>query len=57
MIMDKCKYRALSEAAPWRKWGHLTQGLDNPMENDFVHVVMEGERRTIGKPPSQRKEL
>ena len=26
------------------------------MENEFVHIVLEGAKRTIGKPPSQQKD-
>ena len=55
MVLEKCKFSALNDAASGIRWGHLTQGFDNPMDNEFVHIVMEGERRVIGKPPSQQK--
>ena len=56
MVLEKCKFSALNDAASGIRWGHLTQGLDNPMDNEFVHIVMEGARRVIGNSPSQQKE-
>ena len=31
-------------------------GMSNPMDNEFVQIVLEGAKRTVGKPPSQQKE-
>ena len=36
--------------------GHLTWGLENPMESQFVCIVLEGAMRLVSKPPSHQKE-
>ena len=56
LVLSKCKYGALNTAAASIRWGHLSWGLDNPMDNQFVAIVLEGAKRTVGKPPSQQKE-
>ena len=56
MVLDGCKFGALTEAASGIRWGHLQRGLDNPMDNEFVSIVLEGAKRTVGKPPSRQKE-
>ena len=56
LVLDNCKYGALTSASTGIRWGHLTCGMSNPMENDFVKVVLEGAKRTVGKPASQQKE-
>ena len=56
LVLEKCRYGALDTAAAAIRWGNLKDGLQNPMENDFLSIVLEGAKRTIGKPPSQQKE-
>ena len=56
LVLDGCKYGALTAAETGIRWGHLTSGIANPMDNDFVQIILEGARRTVGKPPSQQKE-
>ena len=55
-MLDNWKYGALNSASTRIRWGHLTCGMSNPMENDFVKVVLEGPKRMVGKPLSQQKE-
>ena len=56
LVLSGCKYGALNTAAASIRWGHLLCGLDNPMENQFVAIVLQGAKRSVGKPPSQQKE-
>ena len=56
LVLDECKFGALNEAASGIRWGHLQAGFANPMDNDFVGIVLEGAKRRVGKPPSQQKE-
>ena len=56
LVLDNCKFGALTNAAAAIRWGHLQQGFENPMDNDFVAIVLEGAKRTVGKPPSNQKE-
>ena len=56
LVLDRCKFGALTEAASGIRWGHLSHGLDNPMENEFVAIVLEGAKRIVGKPQSQQKD-
>ena len=56
MVLDRCTFGALTEAASGIRWGHLREGFDNPMDNEFVNIVIEGAKRTVGKSPSQQKE-
>ena len=56
MVLDQCKFGALTEAASGIRWGHLKEGFDNPMDNEFIKIVLEGAKRTVGKSPSQQKE-
>ena len=56
LVLSKCKFGALTSAASGIRWGHLTVGMSNPMDNDFVQVVLEGAKRTVGKSESQQKE-
>ena len=56
LVLDHCKFGALTEAASGIRWGHLQCGLDNPLDNEFVAIVLEGAKRTVGKPPSRQKE-
>ena len=46
LVLDHCKYGALTSASV----------MSNPMENEFVKIVLEGAKRTMGKPLSQQKE-
>ena len=57
MVLDNCKYGALTNLQSGIRWGHVSMGLDNPMENLFVKTVLEGAKRTVGKPDkSNRKD-
>ena len=56
LVLGECKYGALTTAASGIRWGHLSWGLENPMDNEFVNIVLEGAKRVVGKPASQQKE-
>ena len=56
LVLEGCKYGALDTAAAAIRWGHLKEGLQNPMEINFLSITLEGAKRTIGKTPSQQKE-
>ena len=55
-MINKCKYGALTTAPAGIRWGHVSSGMANPMDNDFVKIVQEGAKRTVGTPPSRQKE-
>ena len=50
LVLDECKFGALNEAASGIRWGHLQAGFANPMDNEFVGIVLEGAKRKVGKP-------
>ena len=56
MVLDGGGFGAVANAASAIRWGHLQEGYQNPMENEFVMLVLEAAKRTVGKPVSQQKE-
>ena len=56
LVIDECKFGALTKASAGIRWGHLTAGFSNPMDNDFVKIVLEEAKRKVGRPPSAQKE-
>ena len=56
MVLQDCKFGALTEAASGIRWGHLQVGFANPMDNEFIGIVLEGAKRKVGKPTSCQKE-
>ena len=56
LVIQGCKYGALTTAASAIRWGHVQEGLENPMDNLFVRITLEGAKRTVGKPPSNQKD-
>ena len=54
-ILD-CKCDTLITGAFSICWGHVQQGLENPMDDLFVCITLEGVKRTVGKPPSNQKD-
>ena len=56
LVIEGCKFGTLTEASAAIRWGHLGFGFDNPMDNQFVNIVLEGAKREVGMPPSAQKE-
>ena len=56
LVLGKCKFGALTEAASGIRWRHLQVGFENPMEHEFVSIVLEGAKRIVGKLASCQKE-
>ena len=50
LVLGGCKYGALDAASSGIRWGHITTGLPNPMDDLFLSTVLEGAKRTVGKP-------
>ena len=55
MVIDCCKFGALDAAASGIRWGHLTVGLSNPMDNILVKTILEGAKRVVGKPKGENQ--
>ena len=50
LVIEGGSYGALEAASAGIRWGHITTGLPNPMEDLFLKTILEGAKRTIGKP-------
>ena len=49
LVLQGCKIGALDAAVAGIRWGHISLGFINPLENDLVRTTLEGAKRTIGK--------
>lgn len=55
MVLGGCKHGALKDASSGIRWGHITVGLPNPMDNLFLQTVLEGAKRIVGKPKGENQ--
>ena len=56
LVLEKCAFSALEAAASGIRWGHIISGFDNPMDDILLQTILEGAKRTVGKPSSCQKE-
>ena len=55
LVIEGGTYGTLEAASAGIRWGHITTGSPNPMEDLFLKTIMEGAKRTIGKPQGSKQ--
>ena len=55
LVLEGCKHGTLTSASSGIRWGHVTLGFSNPMDNMLVRTVLEGAKRIIGKPKGENQ--
>lgn len=56
LVLNEAKIGTLDAAVCGIRWGHVKEGLENPMDNLFVKTVLIGARKIIGKGESRQQD-